>query len=60
VQVHYVPVNAFSAYRALGYAPEETPRAYDAYQRLISLPIFPGMTDADIERVVNALHTALT
>jgi UDP-4-amino-4,6-dideoxy-N-acetyl-beta-L-altrosamine transaminase len=59
VQVHYVPVTAFAAYRALGYRPEETPRAYDAYQRLISLPLFPGMTDGDIETVISALHTAL-
>jgi dTDP-4-amino-4,6-dideoxygalactose transaminase len=52
-------VTAFAAYRALGYRPEETPRAYDAYQRLISLPLFPGMTDGDIETVISALHTAL-
>lgn len=60
VQVHYVPVNGFSAYRALGYSPEETPKAWDAYRRLISLPLYPGMTDADFQRVINALHTALS
>lgn len=60
VQVHYIPVNGFSAYRALGYSPEETPKAWDAYRRLISLPLFPAMTDDDLKRVINALHTALS
>ena len=59
VQVHYVPVNAFRAYRSLGYSPEETPRALDAYQRLISLPLFPAMEDGDVTRVVKALREAL-
>jgi dTDP-4-amino-4,6-dideoxygalactose transaminase len=59
VQVHYVPVNALSAYRSRGHRPEETPHALDAYRREISLPLFPGMTDADQDRVLRALDEAL-
>jgi perosamine synthetase len=59
VQVHYVPVNALGAYRAAGHRPEETPHALDAYNRLITLPLFPAMTDADQDRVLAALAAAL-
>ncbi len=59
VQVHYVPVNALTAYRKRGYSPEQTPHALDAYSRLISLPLFPAMQDADVARVVAALKEAL-
>jgi len=59
VQVHYVPVNALAAYQAAGHRPEETPHALEAYHRLITLPLFPGMTDADQERVLAALGAAL-
>lgn len=59
VQVHYVPVNAFRAYRERGYSPDETPLALEAYERLISLPLFPSMEDSDVDRVVKALAKAL-
>jgi dTDP-4-amino-4,6-dideoxygalactose transaminase len=59
VQVHYVPVNALGAYRAAGYRPEETPHALDAYRRLLTLPLFPGMSDADQDRVLTELGAAL-
>lgn len=59
VQVHYIPVNALAAYRARGERPENTPRALDAYSRILSLPLFPGMTDLDQERVLAALREAM-
>jgi UDP-4-amino-4,6-dideoxy-N-acetyl-beta-L-altrosamine transaminase len=59
VQVHYVPVNALAAYRALGHRPEETPHAWDAYQRLITLPLHAELADADQDRVLAALAGAL-
>jgi dTDP-4-amino-4,6-dideoxygalactose transaminase len=59
VQVHYVPVNALAAYRARGHAPEQTPHAFDAYQRLVTLPLFPAMSAADQDCVLTALAEAL-
>lgn len=59
VQVHYIPVNSFQAFRSLGYLPEDTPLAWDAYQQLISLPLFPAMSNEDVDRVVKELQIAL-
>jgi perosamine synthetase len=58
-QVHYIAVNEFPLYRGLGYDPAATPIARRASERLLSLPLFPSMTDADVDRVVTALGEAL-
>jgi len=37
-------------------APIEAPAAAEeAYQKIISLPIFPGLTDADLNKIINSL-----
>jgi dTDP-4-amino-4,6-dideoxygalactose transaminase len=58
-QVHYVAVNDMPLYRALGHKPEETPVAARAASELVSLPLYPAMSDADVERVIVAVHAAL-
>ncbi len=58
-QVHYVAVNDFPHYRALGFDPTTTPIAYAASQRLLSLPLYPAMTDDDVTRVITAVRGAL-
>ena len=46
VNVHYIPVHMHPYYRErFGYKGGEFPVAEDAYERLISLPMFHGMTD---------------
>lgn len=55
VQVHYVPLHRQPVYADLGFGPDDLPGAEDAYQRLISLPMFPDLTDADVDRVVAVL-----
>lgn len=56
VNVHYIPVHMHSYYRnKFGYKGGEFPVAEDAYSRLISLPMFHGMTDADVEDVITAV-----
>lgn len=55
-QVHYIPVNAFPLYRELGYDPAATPLATSAAARLVSLPLYPTMTDADVDRVIDAVR----
>ena len=55
-QVHYIPVNAFPLYRGLGYDPAATPLATSAAERLVSLPLHPTMTDADVDRVIDAVR----
>lgn len=59
VQVHYIPIHTQPYYRALGFAPGDFPAAEDYYARCISLPLFPAMSDADQDRVVDALRELL-
>jgi UDP-4-amino-4,6-dideoxy-N-acetyl-beta-L-altrosamine transaminase len=55
VNVHYIPVPWHPYYQALGYKKGEWPVAEGAYERMISLPIFPAMTDGDAEDVITAV-----
>lgn len=58
--VHYRPVHLHPYYRErLGTAEGLCPAAEDAWRRLISLPMFPAMSDEDVDRVVEALGAAL-
>jgi len=57
VNVHYIPVHLHPYYRdRFGYRGGEFPVAEDAYERLISLPMFHGMTDQDTEDVIAAVR----
>lgn len=54
--VHFIPIHLHPYYRdKYGYEPQDFPVAYREYQRLISLPIYPRMTDGDIEDVIEAV-----
>jgi len=60
VQVHYIPVYRLPYYRdTLGYPQDECPNAELYYSGAISIPMFPAMTDDDVERVVRELDRAL-
>jgi len=55
VQVHYIPVHLLSVYRtAYGYGTGDYPRAEAFYEREITLPLFDGMSDRDVEDVIDA------
>ena len=59
-QVHYYPVHLQPYYaKRYGYAPGKCPRAEAWHEQALSLPLFPGMSDADAERVARALPAAL-
>jgi perosamine synthetase len=56
VNVHYIPVHLHPFYRdRLGTGPGLCPNAEAAYERILSLPMFSGMSDDDIGRVVNTV-----
>jgi perosamine synthetase len=56
VNVHYIPVHFHPFYRQrFGTGPGLCPVAEAAYERLITLPVFPQMTDADTEDVIAAV-----
>jgi dTDP-4-amino-4,6-dideoxygalactose transaminase len=54
--VHYpIPIHLQPAYRALGYKPGDFPVAEQCAQEFLSLPMFPELTTAQVETVVQAL-----
>ncbi|HET9985611.1 MAG TPA: DegT/DnrJ/EryC1/StrS family aminotransferase [Longimicrobiales bacterium] len=54
--VHFIPVHLHPYYRArYGWAPESFPVAYANYRRSVSLPLHPGLSDADVADVVDAV-----
>jgi perosamine synthetase len=59
VNVHYIPVHLHPYYRGLGHRDGECPIAEAAYERLISLPMFHGMTDADVGDVIRAVSKVI-
>lgn len=57
VNVHYIPVHLHPYYRErFGYGPGLCPNAEAAYEQILSLPIFPAMNDADVERVITTVR----
>jgi len=60
VNVHYIPVHLHPYYRdKFGYKGAEYPAAEAAYEQLISLPMFHGMADQDVEDVIAAVSKVL-
>ena len=55
--VHFIPLHLHPYYRATSqYRPEDFPNAAHSYERLVSLPIYPSMTDHDAYDVVSAVE----
>lgn len=57
VNVHYIPVHLHPYYRQrFGWRPGQFPAAEQAFQRLLTLPLFPRMSDRDVEDVIAAIQ----
>ena len=54
-QVHYVPVYYFPFYEKMGYKRGLCPIAEDIYKGIMSIPLYPMMTDEDVESVITAV-----
>jgi perosamine synthetase len=60
VNVHYIPVHHLGFYsRLLGKQQGDFPRADRAYSRILTLPLFPAMSDTDVDTVATALKKVL-
>jgi len=60
VNVHYLPVHLHPYYQQrFGTCRGMFPAAEDAYERIISLPIYPGMDDGMVDRVCNEICKAV-
>jgi UDP-4-amino-4,6-dideoxy-N-acetyl-beta-L-altrosamine transaminase len=54
-QVHYVPVYWFPDYQRFGYQKGLCPNAEAIYKNCMSIPLYPAMTDEDVEDVIKAV-----
>ena len=58
--VHYIPLHLQPYWRdRYGLRAEDFPHSQHAYERMLSLPIYTRMTDADVARVLVAVRAAL-
>lgn len=55
VGVHYPAIHLFSAYRRLGFQEGDFPHAERIGRAIVTLPLFPAMTESDVERVCAAV-----
>ena len=58
--VHFIPLHYHPYYRdKYGYTPGDFPITEEVYRRCLSLPLYPRMTDDDVQRVITAVTTLL-
>ncbi len=57
--VHYPAIHLFALYRRLGWKEGDFPHAEYAGRNTLTLPLFPTMTEHDVERVVDGLQSVL-
>lgn len=55
--VHFIPIHYHPYYReSFGFRRGDFPVAEDAYERIVSLPLYPAMSEADVDRVAEAVR----
>jgi dTDP-4-amino-4,6-dideoxygalactose transaminase len=59
VNMHYIPVYLHPYYQQLGYAPGQCPKAEKLYERILTLPLFPSMTEVDVQDVIDAVRRVI-
>ncbi len=60
VNVHYIPVHLHPFYRErFGTGKRQLPISEQAYEEILTLPLFPRMSEADVDEVVTSLTEAL-
>jgi dTDP-4-amino-4,6-dideoxygalactose transaminase len=58
--VHFIPLHLHPFYRdTFGYRPTDFPNAASVSERIISLPIYPKMIEADVEKVIGAVRSVV-
>jgi len=58
--VHFIPLHTFTYYREkYGYRPEDFPVANDCGERVVTIPLHPGLSDADVDDVIEAVTTVV-
>ncbi len=54
-QIHYVPVYWFPYYKHLGYEMGLCPKAEEIYRGILSIPLYPKLSDQDVDDVIHAV-----
>jgi dTDP-4-amino-4,6-dideoxygalactose transaminase len=55
--VHFIPLHLHPFYRkTYGYRPEDFPTATRLFEQIVSLPIYPKMTERDVQDVIEAVR----
>ena len=54
-QIHYVPVYWFPYYKHLGYKEGLCPNAEEVYKGILSIPLYPSLSDSDVDDVIEAV-----
>jgi dTDP-4-amino-4,6-dideoxygalactose transaminase len=58
--VHFIPVHLHPFYRErFGYHEGQLPRAESIYRRVVSLPLYPALSDTDVDDVIDAVRETL-
>ncbi len=61
VSVHWMPLHMHPYYRkTYGYAPHDLPTACSLYSEILTLPLYPDMSSADVDRVCNSVKDVIT
>lgn len=58
VNVHFIPMPMLTFFKEKGFRIEDYPQAYNNYKCEISLPIYPQLTQEQIDYIINAVKTA--
>ena len=57
--IHYPAIHLFSLYRRLGYREGNFPNAERIGEQTITLPLFPGMTEQDVDHVCHSVNSVI-
>jgi UDP-4-amino-4,6-dideoxy-N-acetyl-beta-L-altrosamine transaminase len=59
VNVHYIPVYFHPYYQSLGYQKGICPKAERLYERIITIPLYPKMTDQQVDEVIKRIKSTI-
>ena len=56
ISVHYIPLHIMPYYQnKYGYKPQDFPKTLEVYNSIFSLPIYPGLTEEQLEKIVSVV-----
>ena len=59
VNIHYIPVHYHPYYKKIGFRKNDYPKMKSYYDSVLSLPIYPGLKEAKISKIINYINKIL-